>query len=93
MPVDLCQQFFALKPRIDVHNAGIPNLRELSFDSKKSPGFLKGRGLSLTTVRHLKSPASPSPQPCNAVRFRGIRSARFRFTVPNFPIAQSHGSE
>ena len=89
MPVDLSQQFLALKPRIDVHDAGIPNLRELLFDSKKSPGFLKGRGLSLTTVRHLKSPVSPSPQPCNAVRFRGIRSARFRFTVPNFPIAQS----
>jgi hypothetical protein len=28
---------------------------EFSFDSKKSPGFLKGRGLSLTMVRHLKS--------------------------------------
>ena len=36
------------------------------MDSKESPGFLKGRGLSLTTVRHLKSPVSPSPQPCNA---------------------------
>jgi len=41
-------------------------LRELSLDSKESPGFLKGRGLSLTTVRHLKSPVSLSPQPCNA---------------------------
>jgi hypothetical protein len=36
------------------------------YESKKSPGSLNGRGLSLTTVRHLKSPVSPSPQPCNA---------------------------
>jgi len=42
------------------------HLRELSLDSKESPGFLKGRRLSLTTVRHLKSPVSPPPQPCNA---------------------------
>src|SRR6516162_3680491 len=41
-------------------------LRELSLDSKESPGFLKGRGLSLTTVRPLKSPVPPSPQPRNA---------------------------
>jgi hypothetical protein len=41
-------------------------LRELSLGSKKSPSFLKGRGLSLTTVRYLKSPVSPSLQPCNA---------------------------
>ena len=96
MPVDLGQQFFALKPRIDVHNAGIPNLRELSFDSKKSPGFLKGRGLSLTTVRHLKSPASPSPQPC-AMLFgsaafgpRGFALPSQIFRLPSRTVANSY---
>ena len=33
---------------------------------KKSPGFLTGRGLSLTKVRHLKSPASPITPTRNA---------------------------
>jgi len=34
---------------------------------KKKPRLAsKGRGLSLTRVRHLQSPASPSPQCCNA---------------------------
>src|SRR5262249_31867507 len=38
-----------------------------SFPLKKKPRLAsKGRGLSLTRVRHLQSPASPSPQCCNA---------------------------
>ena len=63
-------------------------LRELSLGSKKSPSFLKGRGLSLTTVRYLKSPVSPSPNPVmpHSVPRHSVR--RFCLTVPNFPIAR-----
>src|SRR5215470_752246 len=46
--------------------SGLSHLHR-SFPLKKKPRLAsKGRGLSLTRVRHLQSPASPSPQCCNA---------------------------
>jgi len=66
-------------------------LRELSLDSKESPGFLKGRGLSLTTVRHLKSPITSTLQCC--IRFRGVRSAGFALPFQIFRLHGRHGTE
>jgi len=43
---------------------------------KKSPGFLTGRGLSLTKVRHLKSPASPITPTRNAAFGSGAGPGR-----------------
>src|SRR5215510_3938630 len=43
---------------------------------KKSPGFLTGRGLSLTKVRHLKSPASPITPTRNAAIGSGAGPGR-----------------
>src|SRR6266446_5814129 len=57
------------------------------FDSKKSPGFRKGRGLSLTGETLDFSCLTMTPTG-NAAFGSALLGPRFRFTVPNFPITR-----